>query len=125
MYNKVIVFDKRMVSYYSITGDYIMGTLVVTSLYTNIPNQEGLDSIKQTLAKSRNIQKTPNNEGLLELLKLVLEKNNSNFSGTNYLRISGTAMGTRVAPTCSNLFMSKLETEMLSIQTKNFAEIHR
>ena len=48
MYNKVIVFDKRMVSYYSITGDYIMGTLVVTSLYTYIPNQEGLDSIKQT-----------------------------------------------------------------------------
>ena len=44
---------------------------------------------------------------------MVLTRNNFQFNGEQYLQIGGTAMGTRVAPTYANLFMRKLETEML------------
>ena len=51
----------------------------------------------------------PTNTSLLTLLKMVLELNNFQFNGQNYLQIGGTAMGTRVAPTLANLFMGHFE----------------
>ena len=39
----------------------------------------------------------PSNTSLIHLLKFVLTLNNFQFNGQNYLQISGTAMGTRVA----------------------------
>ena len=93
--------------------DQIMGTLDVSSLYTNIPNKEGINCAKYFLEQNRNASENPSNESLLELLEMVLEKNNFQFNGTNFLQIGGTAMGTRVAPTYANLFMSRLEEKML------------
>ena len=89
----------------TIAEDSIIGTLDVTSLYTNIPNQEGIACIKEILEKERNRLEKPLNESLVDLLKMVLTKNNFQFNGTQYLQIGGTAMGTRVAPTYANLFM--------------------
>ena len=90
-----------------------MGTLDVTSLYTNIPNTEGINCIKEILEQERNRHEKPSNESLLNLLEVVLTKNNFQFNGEHFLQIGGTAMGTRVAPTYANLFMRSLETEIL------------
>ena len=95
-------------------GDYIIGSLDVTSLYTNIPNSEGIKSIEKILNSSRNRTEKPSNESLTKLLELVLTRNNFQFNGENYLQIGGTAMGTKVAPTYANLFMSRLETKILT-----------
>ena len=38
------------------------------------------------------------NETLIKLLTLVLEKNNFQFNGQNYIQIGGTCMGTKLAP---------------------------
>ena len=40
--------------------------------------------------------------------------NNFQFNGENYLQIGGTAIGTRVAPSCTNLFMACLEDRLLA-----------
>ena len=93
--------------------NYIMGTLDVTSLYTNIPNEEGINSIREILDKERNKTEKPSNETFLELLEMVLKKNNFQFNNEYFLQIGGTAMGTRVAPTYANLFMSNLEEKIL------------
>ena len=88
----------------------IIGTLDVTSLYTNIPNVEGCLSIYQLLSRER--QPTQNeltNTNICQLLWSVLTKNNFDFNGKHYLQVGGTAMGTRLAPTYANLFMSDLE----------------
>ena len=49
-------------------------------------------------------------EGLLEL---VLKCNNFKFDRNVFLQISGTAMGTRVAPTFANLFMAQFEEKYI------------
>ena len=91
----------------------IIGTLDVTSLYTNIPNTEGLSSVEKILKKERPEQENPKNTTLLKLLDNVLKRNNFQFNGQHYLQIGGTAMGTKVAPAYANLFMRDLEETLL------------
>ena len=86
-------------------------TLDVTSLYTNIPNNEGLKAVEKSMIKNKPPYTTP--ECVLHLLGLVLSKNNFSFNGKNYLQIGGTAMGTKVAPSYANLFMGELEKSLL------------
>ena len=89
----------------------ILCTLDVDSLYTNIPNLEGLRATAKHLIKHRtdigNLQ--PLNSSLCQILNMVLTMNNFRFNGEHFLQIGGTAMGTRVAPTYANLFMADFE----------------
>ena len=87
-------------------------TMDVTSLYTNIPNHEGITAVNRTLLEN-NYDSVVNKSSLLKMLTLVLHKNNFSFNGTNYLQIGGTAMGTKVAPSYANLFMGQLEKKLL------------
>ena len=89
---------------------YLLGTLDVTSLYTNIPNQEGCLSIYRLLSRLRTPSRTElTNTNICQLLWYVLTKNNFDFNGKHYLQVGGTAMGTRVAPTYANLFLADFE----------------
>ena len=87
----------------------LLVTLDVTSLYTNIPNKEGIRAVAKTLAKYRPGQHHPSNQSLIQLLDIVLYKNNFEFNGDHFLQTSGTAMGTRVAPSYANNFMGNHE----------------
>ena len=51
----------------------------------------------------------PHNSYIIELLELVLTNNHSEFNGELYHQLSGTAMGTKLAPLYANLFMTKFE----------------
>ena len=96
----------------TIPPNAILVTWDVKSLYTNIPHKEGLDAL----------QKTPEYENvpeikidtILDFSKLVLTCNHFKFLGQNYLQMSGTAMGTKMAPSYANIFMSVFEKQMLS-----------
>ena len=110
--NKIKIMGKT-------TSHTIIGTMDVTSLHTNIPNTEGIMSIQKILSQNRAPTENPKNKSIIDLLKLVLEKNNFQFNGQNFLQIDGTAMGTRLAPAYANLFMQNLENELLkNIQLK-------
>ena len=84
----------------------------VSSLYTNIPNDE------EILAVPDHIRRDPNKHNIgpyiIKLLKVVLHSKNFTFNGDHYLQIGGTAMGTGVAPNYINLFMDWLETKALN-----------
>ena len=89
----------------------ILATLDVTSLYTNIPNQEGIVAVADKLRtdpKKQNIAKYR-----LDLLKLVLHNMYFEFNGEHYIQVGGTAMGTALAPNHANIFMDKFETKAL------------
>ena len=107
---------------------YILGTLDVTALYTNIRNIEGISSISKILEQKRNKHEKPSNNTLIKLLEAVLTKNNFQFNGSNYLQMGGTAMGMKVAPSFANLFMSNLAEELLEIyplKTESLVQIYR
>ena len=91
----------------------ILATLDVSSLYTNILNQEGLIAFADKLRSDPN--KIEISNYILDLLKLVLHNMYFQFNGDHYLQIGGTAMGTALAPNYANLFMDKFETKTLKI----------
>ena len=86
-------------------------TLDVSSLYTNIPNHEGILAVAAQLRKDRT--KGPITRYILQLLKLVLHSMNFIFNEEHYLQVGGTAMGTALAPNYANLFMDRFETNAL------------
>ena len=90
----------------------LLVTLDVRSLYTNIPNHEGI------LAMAEHLRNDPDKQQigphLLNLLKLVLHLMSCNFNGDHYLPVVGTAMGTAAAPNYADLFMNRFKTKALS-----------
>jgi hypothetical protein len=87
-------------------------TLDVSSLYTNIPQSEAETAIAyyMQLHPQENI---PPFDRVLEAVRHVLSQNFFLFEDKVYQQISGTAMGTPVAPTIANLFMGWLESKLL------------
>ena len=50
---------------------------------------------------------------LREMLSLILQENSFRFNGKDYLQTHGTAMGTKMAVAFANIFMAKIEREIL------------
>ena len=114
---------KKITSYIQDTTDFLrmlqqlgilpkntlLVTLDVSSLYTNIPNIEGIEACKTLLERERPASRHPTNNSLVELLTQVLTMNNFDFDEKHYLQVGGTAMGTRVAPCYANTFMGWFE----------------
>ena len=94
---------------FNMLPDMLLCTLDITSLYTNIPHNEGIQCIKEFLAIHRHTNALPHNSYIVELLEVVLTNNYFDFNGKHYHQISGTAMGTKLAPSYANLFMTKFE----------------
>ena len=89
----------------------LLVTFNVSSLYTNIPHQEGLTACEKALYQ-RNIQKPPTAD-LCHLMRLVLTRNTFTFNGEFFLQQHGTAMKARMASRYANMFVGKLEREFL------------
>ena len=89
--------------------------LDVSSLYTNIPHAEGLDACRESL-NTREVL-SPSTEDILSLTFLISKRNNFSFNGMHYLQIHRTAMGTHMASSYANIFMDKLERNLLEYTT--------
>lgn len=89
----------------STSKDSYLVTLDVNSLYTNIPNEEGINTIKNLLQRKHNKLKSV----ITAFLWLILTLNNFIFNSANYLQRAGVAMGTKCAVIYANLFMSYFE----------------
>jgi len=86
--------------------------LDVESLYTNIDNKVGFESVKQAFLDNPDPERP--DEEVLTLLLTSLENNDFTFNGDWFLQTSGTAMGKKFAPNYANIFMAKWEKEALS-----------
>ena len=49
---------------------------------------------------------------IVKFIELVLTTNNLKFQGSHYIQMTGTAMGTKMAPTYANLYLGGLETDL-------------
>ena len=95
----------------------------MVGLYTNIPHEEGIKSLKAALDKRKNADVS--SDFLAKLLSLVLKYNIFKFDGKLYQQQIGTAMGTRVAPTMANIFMASIDNLIQNTsRTENLNHIH-
>ena len=67
-----------------------------TSLYTVIPNNEGLQALKYFFNQCP--IKKPSSETLIRLAELALTLNCFSFGDNYYKQINGVAMGTKMGP---------------------------
>ena len=96
-------------------------TMDITSLYSNIHHDLGFEAIGFWLDKyAEDIHPRIEKQFILSAMKTVLENNNFVFNEKNYLQISGTAMGTKFAPTYATLVLGYLEI----ILYKNIEDKH-
>jgi hypothetical protein len=85
-------------------------TLDVAALYPSIPLDKGLQVARKALKRTRAEPGVkPSNKTLMTFLEAVLTKNNFTFNGGHYLQKTGTAIGTKVAPSFGNHFLNDFE----------------
>lgn len=101
----------------------ILVTADVSSLYTNIPQDEGVQAVMDALQKHRDLvpRGTPSSGIIGRFLQLILEHNYFDFLDSHYLQIQGTAMGTKMACPYANIFMAMIETKLTSTITNHLA----
>ena len=87
-------------------------TMDITSLYTVIPNNEGLLALKYFF--DQRTVKEPSTDTLLRLAELVLTLNCFTFSGEIFKQINGVAMGTKMGPNYANLFVGFVEEQIFN-----------
>ena len=89
----------------------LLVTMDVKSLYTNIPNEEGISAIDDTLKRSNT--DTSLKTVILTFLDMILTLNDFIFNGEHYLQIKGCPIGTKRTPTYAKLFMENLNKQHL------------
>lgn len=103
--------------------DTVLCTFDVTSLYTNISHDLGIQAITYWLENyARNENNRISNEFIIDSVKLILENNTFQFDSRHFKQISGTAMGTKMAPTYATLVLGFLETKLYDIFKEKYGE---
>ncbi|XP_075440692.1 uncharacterized protein LOC142485864 [Ascaphus truei] len=87
---------------------YIWATCDITSLYTCVKHNKGLEAVKHFLNLDTSLGNTQS-LFILQAITFILEHNYFLFEDIYYLQICGTAMGTRFAPSYANLYMGLWE----------------
>ena len=102
----------RKIRSIQVPADCLLVTCDVSSMYTNIQNEPGIQSIANIFEANPDHAR-PDKE-ILELLRLNLECNDFEFDGQFFLQISGTAMGKTFSPSYADIFMAQWEREALA-----------
>ena len=97
-------------------------SLDVKSLCTNIPNAEGIKSVKTSLDNYS--KRTASTKVITTFLALILTLNNFIFNCKNHLQIKDCAMGTICAPSHANIFMDHFERKFIHSFIKTFSLIY-
>ena len=103
--------------------DLIIFTMDITSLYTVIPNGEGLLALKHFF--DLRTVKEPGSETLLRLAELVLTLNCFSFADSYCKEINGVAMGTKMGPSYANLFVGYIEHKFFNQYNGPKPELYR
>ena len=104
-------FLNKLLTIGNLPANFLPVTLDVSSSYTNIPHNEGINACDHFLRTSSH--NTIPTGTLCDLIRMILTMNNFSFNDCHYLQIHGTAMGTKMAPSYANLFLGYFEANAL------------
>jgi hypothetical protein len=95
----------------------ILVVIDVIGLYTNIPQNEGVQCVEEALSERMN-SPVPGNY-IARLLEIILQNSIFEFNKELYQQKVGTSMGTKPAPPYANIFMDKIiDKRILNIAEK-------
>ena len=98
-------------------SDSILVTFDVTSAYQNIPQNDGIDCLYETLEEREN--KNIPSEQISKLMELILKYNLFEFDKSIYQQLIGTSMGSKPAPSYANIYLAKrIDNEILRLGLK-------
>ena len=98
--------------------DQILVTWDVEGLYTNIPHEEGLQSLHEGL-ETRVNPEVPT-DFLIKLMDIILKNNLFVFHEELWKQQIGCAMGTKPAPSYADIFMArKIDDKIISLAQKH------
>jgi Reverse transcriptase (RNA-dependent DNA polymerase) len=87
----------------------------VKNLYTNIPHDGAIEAITDCLDSDQEGRPDkPPTALLIRALRIILENNNVEFHGQQFLQTKGIAMGTNAAPAIANIYMGKIDATIRS-----------
>ena len=86
----------------------------VRRLYTNIPQEEGINIVCTVYETFYNDTPPIPKRLLGKAPRLILQENSFQFNKRNYLQTHGTAMGTKIAVVFANIFMVEIEKQILN-----------
>ena len=109
-------FIRKIKNLTDISEGAILVTADVVSLYPSIPHQAGLEALKKVLDEREN--KFISTDDIVKMAEFVLKNNYFQFNDKVKQQISGTAIGTKFAPTYACVFMDQVETDFLRAQEK-------
>ena len=89
-----------------VAKDTTLVSMDVTSLYTNIPQEEGIEIVCRTYEIFYGNELPIPTHFLREMLRLILKENS--------FQTHGTAMGTKMAVSFANIFMAEVETDIIN-----------
>ena len=89
----------------------ILVILDVKSLYTCIPNEEGMKAVQEAMHNVNH--PTILTKVITTFLFLILNLNNFIFNGKHYLQQQGVSMGTICAPSYANVFLGSFESKFI------------
>ena len=92
----------------------LLATLDVKSLYTNIPQEEGIQHCLDAMTQHYGQNLPLSVDKLRQMFKIVLRGNHFEFNDQLFLQIHGTSMGTPMAPNFANTFMSRIENVIIT-----------
>ena len=107
---------KRISALGPLPKNSILVTADVVGLYPTIPREGGLEALRERL-NERPDKKVPT-ESLVEMAEFVLKNNYFEFNSQVKHQISGTAIWTKFAPPYACIFMDKVETEFLELESE-------
>eukprot|EP00061_Rhincodon_typus_P005832 g25816.t1 len=87
----------------------------IQSLYTCIPHADGLKALHFFLFRRPN--QSPSSEIIIRLAGLVLTLNKFSFNSSHFLQTKGVAMGTRMGPSYTCLFVGYVEQSLFHSYT--------
>ena len=106
---------KQLINDIPLPKNAILVTADVTSLYTNIPHDEGIEATAQHYTEwSHTLPKpTPKTPVIKIILHFILKHSTFRFQDKHYKQNNGTSMGGRYAPPYANIFMGRIEDTIL------------
>ena len=115
-------FIKKIKHLKNIPDNAILVTEDVVGLYPSIPYKSGLRALKQVL--DRREDKKISTEDFVKMAEFVLKNNYFEFNGQVKHEISGTAIGTKFAPTYTCIIMDEVETKSTRVSTFSVVQLY-